>query len=110
MEEPKKLEQLIREGKQEEFNKFIADKGTGANLEGVDLRNLNLRGFNLRGANLKDSYLRNSDLTGVDLRGANLEGASIKKSKISGSYFPMELSANEIFLSLEHGTKLRMNK
>jgi hypothetical protein len=36
-----------------------------------------------------------------------LEGASINSAKISGTYFPPSLSAEEITLSLVHGTRLR---
>jgi uncharacterized protein YjbI with pentapeptide repeats len=108
MNESKKLELLIREAKQEEFNEYIKSKGEPADLEGADLRNLNLSGFNLKGANLKDSYLRNSDLCGVDLREANLNGTSIKNAKISGAFFPQQVAASEILLSLQYGSKIRM--
>ena len=43
----------------------------------------------------------------ADFRKANLEGASINAAKISGAYFPPELSASEIELSLLHGTRMR---
>ena len=39
--------------------------------------------------------------------GLDLEGASIAGTKISGTYFPKELSAEEINLSLQHGTRMR---
>ena len=44
---------------------------------------------------------------GVDFRAARLEGASINAAKVSGAYFPVELSASEIELSLLHGTRMR---
>jgi uncharacterized protein YjbI with pentapeptide repeats len=56
---------------------------------------------------LSDSYFRQSDLRSVDFRKARLEGASINAAKISGAYFPAELTASEIELSLLHGTRMR---
>ncbi|MFT6891870.1 MAG: hypothetical protein ACJASY_003929, partial [Halioglobus sp.] len=50
---------------------------------------------------------RNCDLSGIDFRQTNLEGASILDAKVSGAYFPAELDAAEIRLSLETGTRLR---
>ncbi len=46
-------------------------------------------------------------ICGVDLTHTNLQGASINSAKISGTYFPPTLSAEEITLSLVHGTRLR---
>ena len=43
----------------------------------------------------------------VDFRKARLEGASINAAKISGAYFPAELTASEIELSLLHGSRMR---
>ncbi len=79
--------QLIREGKIEEFN---AKKQSGeyCNLKGCDFRSLDLRG--------------------IDLRGSLLDGCSIDAAKIFGTYFPLNILAQEILLSLEHGTRLRV--
>ena len=55
-----------------------------------------------RGGSLKDA-----DLRGVDLKLAKMEGASIHGAHISGAYFPNELSADEIELSLRTGTRMR---
>lgn len=51
--------------------------------------------------------LRSADLRGIDLREANLEGASIAHAQISGAYFPAQLSADEILLSMQFGTRMR---
>ena len=51
--------------------------------------------------------LRGADLRGIDLREANLEGASIAHAQISGAYFPAQLSADEILLSMQFGTRMR---
>jgi uncharacterized protein YjbI with pentapeptide repeats len=56
---------------------------------------------------MSGAYLRHADLRGLDLSETNLEGASINSAKISGTYFPTTLSAEEITLSLVHGTRLR---
>ena len=60
--------------------------------------------------NFQDAYFRGADIRGVDFRGANLEGASIADAKISGVFFPPELSVEEILLSLEHGTRMRYRR
>jgi len=49
-----------------------------------------------------------TDLRGIDFRKSLLDGASINGAKISGTYFPVSLSAQEILLSFEHGTRLRI--
>jgi uncharacterized protein YjbI with pentapeptide repeats len=51
-----------------------------------------------------------ADLRGVDFSKACLVGASINGARISGGFFPVELSANEISLSIQHGTRMRYNK
>ena len=66
-----------------------------------------VRPSDLRGLDLSDAYLRQADLRGVDLRETRLEGASLFEARISGAYFPGELRAEEITLSLLHGTRLR---
>jgi len=59
------------------------------------------------GLDFSDCYFRQSDLRGVDFRNALLEGASINAAKISGTYFPADLTASEIELSLLHGSRMR---
>lgn len=97
---------LLREGCITEFN---AKKGSGekADLRGCDLRGLDLRGLDVEGLDLSDCYFRQSDLRSIDFRKARLEGASINAAKISGAYFPIELTASEIELSLLHGIRMR---
>lgn len=97
---------LLREGCITEFNVKKAS-GEKADLRGCDLRGLDLRGLDAEGLDVSDCYFRNSDLRAVDFRKARLEGASINAAKISGTYFPAELTAGEIELSLLHGTRLR---
>ena len=59
------------------------------------------------GLDLSDGYFRQADLRGVDLSKTKLLGASIHGAKISGVYFPIDLAAEEILMSLEHGTRMR---
>ncbi|HEY2405682.1 MAG TPA: pentapeptide repeat-containing protein [Polyangiaceae bacterium] len=72
----------------------------GSDLRGVDARNLDFR----------DAYFRDADLRGVDFRGASLEGASFASAKVSGAFFPDDIAAEEIRLSIEFGTRLRVRK
>jgi uncharacterized protein YjbI with pentapeptide repeats len=97
---------LLREGDIEEFNTRRA-AGETCDLVGCDLRTIDLRKLDARGLDFRDCYFRQADLRGVDLSQTNLEGASINAAKISGAYFPKELSAEEITLSLTHGTRMR---
>ncbi|MGA7800548.1 MAG: pentapeptide repeat-containing protein [Gammaproteobacteria bacterium] len=98
--------QLLRDGKIKEFNALRA-QGEACDLQGSDLRGLDLRGLDAQHLDLSNAYLRQADLRGVDLSTANLEGASVNGAKISGAYFPAELCAEEITLSLLHGTRMR---
>lgn len=97
---------LLREGRIAEFNERKA-AGIDADLTRCDFRNADLRGLDADGLDLSDCYFRQADLRGVDLRGTRLEGASLKDARISGTYFPAELSAIEITLSVTQGTRLR---
>ncbi|MDT8387213.1 MAG: pentapeptide repeat-containing protein [Thiogranum sp.] len=103
------LYRLLREGEVETFNSRRA-AGESCDLAGCDFRNVDLRQLDAHGLDLRDCYLRQTDLRGVDLSQTNLEGASINAAKISGAYFPVELDADEITLSLTHGTRLRYRK
>ena len=97
---------LLADGQIKEFNKRRR-AGEPCDLRGVDLRHVDLRGLDAEGLDMRDSHLRQADLRGIDLRKTLLEGASIAEAKISGTYFPEALSAEEINLSLQHGTRFR---
>jgi uncharacterized protein YjbI with pentapeptide repeats len=98
--------QLLRSGNITRFNELRAE-GHECDLRNADLRGLDLRDLNAEGLDFSNGYLRQSDLRGVDLSKAKLEGVSISGAKISGTLFPKELSAEEINLSLLHGTRMR---
>ncbi len=86
------------------------EAGSTCELRGVNLRGLDLRGLNADGLDFSDSYFRNANLRGIDFSQANLRGASLRGAKVAGCLFPMALTATELQLSLEHGTRLRYTK
>lgn len=97
---------LVREEKIQAFNE--EKRGVGPlDFSGGDFRGLDLRNFDAEGVDLRDAYFRSADLRGIDFRGAQLEGASLAHAQISGAYFPPELSADEILMSVNFGTRLR---
>lgn len=98
--------QLLRVDNVKAFN-IKKESGEICDLRNVDLRALDLRGLDAAGLDFSGSYMRDADLRGVDLSGAVMEGASMRGAKISGTYFPAQLSAEEIRLSVEFGTRLR---
>jgi uncharacterized protein YjbI with pentapeptide repeats len=98
--------QLLRSGNIARFNELKAG-GKECDLRNADLRGLDLRELDAKGLDISNGYLRQSDLRGVDLSETVLEGVSISGAKISGTLFPKELSAEEINLSLLHGTRMR---
>ena len=76
-------------------------------LRGGDFRGLDLRELQAQDVDFSDGYFRSADLRGIDLRTACIEGASLAHAQISGTYFPVELTADEILMSVNFGTRLR---
>lgn len=72
-----------------------------------DFRGLDLREMNPFAVNFTNAYFRGADLRGLDLRETQIEGASLAHAQISGTFFPPELSADEILMSVNFGTRLR---
>ena len=101
--------QLLRDGNVMEFNRRKA-AGESCDLTHCDLRSLDLRGIDASGLDFSHCYFRNTNLRGVDFSNSRLEGASLNEAKISGAYFPADLSAEEIVLSIEHGARMRHKK
>ncbi len=97
---------LIREGRFEEFNRK-RQAGEKCDLHGCNMRGIDLRAFDLQDLDLSDCYFRQADLRGQDLRACRLEGASLHAAHISGAYFPKQLPAGEIEMSVQLGTRLR---
>ncbi len=100
---------LLRQGNVSEFNRRCA-AGEACDLTNADFRSLELSGWEPQGMDLSGSYFRQADLRGVDLSSCQLQGASIHDAKISGVLFPKSLSSEEISLSLEHGTRMRLSE
>jgi uncharacterized protein YjbI with pentapeptide repeats len=100
------LYQLLRSEDIKAFNEQ-REKIDASHLKSGDYRGRDLRNMNAAGLDFSDSYFRNTDLRGIDFRQTNLEGASLIDAKVSGTYFPEALSAEEIRLSLDTGTRLR---
>ena len=97
---------LLRDEMVDEFNALRQD-AEKCDLSGLDFRGLDLRGIETDNINFSNCYFRQTNLAGLNLSRCNLEGASIGGANISGTYFPKELSAEEIMLSLKSGTRLR---
>ena len=100
--------QLLRVDDVAAFNQK-KEAGDHCDLVCVNLRGLDMRGLNADGLDFTDSYMRVADLRGIDFRNSILEGVNIRGAKISGAYFPAELSCEEIRLSHERGTRMRYN-
>ncbi|MDH5518211.1 MAG: pentapeptide repeat-containing protein [Gammaproteobacteria bacterium] len=99
---------LLRDENIKQFNQR-KEAGEACDLSGADFRNLVLSGINADGLNLSGCYFRGCDLRGIDFSNSQLQGASIHDAQISGVLFPDALSADEITLSLNHGTRMRYN-
>ncbi|WAC45073.1 pentapeptide repeat-containing protein [Pseudomonas sp. SL4(2022)] len=110
MSQPKQLDNplyaLIHNEKVSAFN-AQKPKDTVVDLSDGDFRGLDLRALDAHGINFTNAYFRGADLRGLDLRYSQLEGASIAHAQISGAYFPVELTADEILMSVNFGTRLR---
>lgn len=100
------LYELLRDGDIETFNhRRLA--GEQCDLVGTDLSRLDLRGLDARGLDLRDCYFRSCDLRGIDFRESRLEGASFAQAHVSGCYFPRELLATELEMSVNFGIRVR---
>ena len=104
------LYQLLREENIEEFNKRKRGKTELPSFALCDFRGLDLRGLDASGLDLTNAYFRGADLRGIDFSQCRMEGASIAAAKVSGCYFPDELAADEIVMSLNHGTRMRYRR
>ncbi len=103
------LFQLLREGLIDTFNKR-KNAGEDCDLTNCDFRNADLRGMDCCGLDLTGCYFRRADLRGLDFSESLLDGASIHDAKISGTFFPVGISAEEVRLSHDLGTRMRMYK
>lgn len=100
------LYKLLRNEDVAAFNE-ARDTMDTSELRSGDYRGRDLRNMNADGLDFSGAYFRNADLSGIDFRNTNLEGASLADAKVSGVYFPKALTAEEIRLSVDFGTRLR---
>ncbi|MFK7845681.1 MAG: pentapeptide repeat-containing protein [Rhodothermales bacterium] len=98
------LYRLIHEKKITEFNEQRADD---CDFSGLDFRGVDLRGINAQNIDFSNCYFHGSDLRGLDLFTCAMEGSSIYRAHIAGTYFPAQINASEIRLSLKEGTRMR---
>ena len=84
---------MLRDGEVEQFN------ASTRKTETLDLSNANLRGADLRHVDLHKADLPETD--------PPREGASFHRARVSGAYFPANVPAEEIKMSLELGTRIR---
>jgi len=107
-----KQDPLYRLLRNEDIDGFNANRDSmdTSELKSGDYRGRDLRKMNADGLDFSNAYFRNSDLSGIDFRNTNLEGASLLDCKLSGVYFPSELSPEEIRLSRDMGTRMRYSK
>ena len=103
------LYKLLRNDDVAAFNQK-REAGASYDFRGCTFRGSDLRGLDATGIDFRDAYFRDADLRGVDLREALLEGASLGSAKVSGAFFPDQLAAEEIRLSIDFGTRLRLIK
>jgi len=110
MNQPRQLDSalyaLVHDEQIAHFNRE-KPKDSAIDVRGGDFRGLDLRELDTAGIDFTDAYFRAADLRGLDLRHNGLEGASLSHAQISGTYFPCELSADEILMSVNFGTRLR---
>lgn len=104
------LFQALRNENVEAFNQARKSLEDIPSFAYCDFRGLDLRGLDAGTLDLSNAYFRGADLRGIDFREANLEGASIAGAKISGCYFPIDLAADELVMSLNHGTRMRYRR
>jgi uncharacterized protein YjbI with pentapeptide repeats len=95
------LYKLLRAGAVDEFNAHRA-RGAECDLRDCNFRDVDLKGLDAAGLDLSGCYSRQADLRGVDFSATNLAGASIH-----GALVPRDLSAPEIQVALQFGTRLR---
>ncbi|RTZ72911.1 MAG: hypothetical protein DSZ00_04475 [Gammaproteobacteria bacterium] len=101
-----RLVELLCQGRVAAFNEARAGM-EAPSIRGADLCAADLRELDARNLDMRDCHLRRADLRGLDLSTARLEGCSLAEARVSGALFPADFSAEELNLSLSHGTRLR---
>ncbi len=104
-----KMYQCLRVDDTKGFNR-LKESGQTCDLRAVDLRGLDMRGLDADGLDFSGSYFRDTDLRGIDFSNAVLDGCSFFGAKISGALFPPEIATDELRLSVELGTRIRVRR
>lgn len=89
------------------FHHYSSEDET-VDLSNADLRSVDLRKVDLTKVVLRGAYLKEADLRGQDLRQHDLEGCSLRHAKVGGVYFAENLRPDELLMSLNFGTRLRL--
>ncbi len=100
------LYQILRDEKVKQFNEMRKNM-EAIDFHDCDFRGLDLRGLNAKGINFSGCYFRAADLRGIDFSLANLDGVSLAAAQISGCFFPKNISASEIAVSVDKGIRMR---
>ena len=110
MAEPRFLDdpafRCLREGDLAGLERHAAGRSP-IDFSDSDLRGVDLRGVDLSKVLIRGAYLRDADLRGLDLRHVDMEGCSLYHAKISGTYFPPNVRAEELALSVDYGQRHR---
>lgn len=96
----------LRAGEIDSFHRMISTRAA-VDFSETDLRAVDLRKIDLKKVVLRGSYLKLADLRGCDLRHMDMEGCSLHQAKVGGTYFPANVSAEEVRLSVQEGTRIR---
>jgi uncharacterized protein YjbI with pentapeptide repeats len=99
----------LRAGEIDAFHRMVSGRASVEFSDG-DLRAVDFRKVDLTKVSLRGAYLKLADLRGCDLRHMDLEGCSLHQAKVGGAFFPDNVSAEEIRLSLQEGTRIRTTK
>jgi len=99
---------LLRDRRISDFNAMRSRGELENDYHGLAFRGCDLRGLNAEGLDFSGCKFKQADLRGINFSNTNLEGASIYGSKISGCLFPKEIRADEIMMSIQQGTRLRI--
>lgn len=99
---------LLRDRRISDFNNLRSRGELGDDYHGLAFRGSDLRGLDARGLDFSNCKFKQADLRGINFSNTKLDGASIYSSKISGCLFPKDLKADEIMMSVQQGTRLRI--
>ncbi len=100
------LYQLLRSENIKEFN-IQREANESLDFHECDFRGLDLRGLNASGIDFSGCYFRAADLRGIDFSASEMNGASLASAQISGCFFPKNIEANEILVSVDKGIRMR---